>query len=88
MVSDGLNNAGNITLSTQIAVREKVIVNTIAVSQEADKLLADIARDTGGKYYTYLEKGTISFAAVFSETIKGDLTSTTSQHETVSWSNL
>ena len=63
-----------------------MIVNTIAVSQEADTFLADIARDTGGKHYTYLEKGTISFAAAFSESIKEDVTSTTSQPETVSWS--
>ena len=65
-----------------------MIVNTIAVSQEADKFLADIARDTGGKHYTYLEKGTISFAAAFSEATKCDFTSTTSQYEAVSWSNL
>ncbi|XP_053404710.1 calcium-activated chloride channel regulator 4A-like [Mercenaria mercenaria] len=80
VISDGLNNRGNIQASTQKAIREKVIVHTIAVTQEADTVLADIAKDTGGKHYTYLDTGTISFAATFSETIQGDLTSTLSQH--------
>ncbi|XP_060559424.1 calcium-activated chloride channel regulator 1-like [Ruditapes philippinarum] len=86
LISDGLNNRGNIRASIQKAVSEKVIVNTIAVSQEADSILAEIAQDTGGKHYTYLDKGSISFAATFSESIKDDHTMSASQLETVSLS--
>lgn len=80
LVSDGENNRGNINSSLKEAVKKKVIINTIAVTQQADILLADIAQETGGKQYTYLGTGTISFIDAFSETIKGDPTSIKGQH--------
>lgn len=80
LTSDGLNNGGNLDKAIKIAVREKVIVHTIAVSQKADRLLANMSKETGGKHYTYLQTGSISFADSFSETITGDLTSVKSKH--------
>jgi hypothetical protein len=76
-MTDGKNNCGDLNMSRLNAIAAKVNINTIAVSQQADTLLPDIAKETGGKHYTYLEKETISFAAVFNEALSGGTSITT-----------
>jgi hypothetical protein len=71
LITDGENNKGNLSLSRQNAINAKIKVTTIAVSQQADTLLSDIAMETGGKHFTYLELDTISLAAVFDAAISG-----------------
>ncbi|XP_060591062.1 calcium-activated chloride channel regulator 1-like isoform X2 [Ruditapes philippinarum] len=71
LITDGENTKGNLYLSRQNAINAKIKVTTIAVSQQADTLLSDIAIETGGKHFTYLELDTISLAAVFDAAISG-----------------
>jgi hypothetical protein len=85
LISDGRNTRGNLSSTRMNAINAKVKIYTIAVSQQADTLLSDIAVETGGKHFTYLEDGNFSFAAVFNEAISGgdSVTSAASQSVTV-----
>ncbi|XP_060601111.1 uncharacterized protein LOC132754492 [Ruditapes philippinarum] len=58
---------------------EKVILHTVSVTQDADLVLADISKESGGKHFTYLETGTSSFIALFDEIIVSSHTSTSKQ---------
>ncbi|XP_053378466.1 calcium-activated chloride channel regulator 1-like [Mercenaria mercenaria] len=83
LISDGMNNENDvvdINAARREVVAEKIVVHTIAVSQQADTLLSDIAKETGGQYYTYLDKGSISLVGAFSQAISGGLTSTAHQN--------
>lgn len=80
VISDGENTDGDLELTIEEAVREKVIIYTIAITQQADTVLANISQKTSGKHYTYLQSGNITFADSLSETITGDLTSERNQH--------
>ncbi|XP_060589557.1 calcium-activated chloride channel regulator 1-like isoform X2 [Ruditapes philippinarum] len=83
LISDGRNNEGTLDLARMNAINAKVKINTIAVSQQADTLLSDIAAETGGKSFTYLENGNFSFAAVFNEAISGGDTVTLAASQSV-----
>ncbi|KAL3847553.1 hypothetical protein ACJMK2_018458 [Sinanodonta woodiana] len=70
LISDGEENIRpfiNETLPD--IVQSGVVVHTIAVSQDADMKLKDIAVKTGGRYLTYLETPSITFLDVFSQTV-------------------
>ncbi|XP_053404752.1 calcium-activated chloride channel regulator 4-like isoform X3 [Mercenaria mercenaria] len=82
VISDGKDNVGSIHNSKQKAVSENIIVHTISVTQDADILLANISKETGGMHFTYLETGSISFIALFGELITLDVTSD-SRHSAV-----
>ncbi|XP_053404724.1 calcium-activated chloride channel regulator 4A-like isoform X3 [Mercenaria mercenaria] len=77
LISDGENTPGNVDIDTarQEVIDANIIVHTIALSQEADKRLGDIARETGGRYYTYLDKGNITLVGTFSQILSGGRTS-------------
>ncbi|WAR27523.1 CLA4A-like protein [Mya arenaria] len=53
--------------------------SVLSISQAADPRMINIASDTGGKHFTYLDRGRISFAAVFSEAVSGLVTETDNQ---------
>ncbi|XP_045199436.2 calcium-activated chloride channel regulator 1-like isoform X2 [Mercenaria mercenaria] len=79
LISDGENTPehGDVDINTarQEVIDAKIIVHTIAVSQQADTTLGDIARETGGRFYTYLDKGSISLVGAFSQALSSGLTS-------------
>ena len=80
LISDGENSPPEkVDVDVNIARKEvidaKITVHAIAVSQQADHLLGDIARETGGRYYTYLDSGGISLLGAFSQTISSSQTS-------------
>ncbi|XP_060607831.1 calcium-activated chloride channel regulator 1-like [Ruditapes philippinarum] len=75
LVSDGMNNIGNIDESRRRMLTENVIVHTVSVTQDADVVLADISKESRGKHFTYLETGTSSFTALFDEIIVSSHTS-------------
>ncbi|XP_060598908.1 calcium-activated chloride channel regulator 4-like, partial [Ruditapes philippinarum] len=82
LISDGEDSSDepdavnvHVNDARQEVINAKITVHTIAISQQADHLLGDIARETGGKYYTYLDNGGISLLGAFSETLSGGLTS-------------
>lgn len=75
LISDGENNQGDINLSRQKAINSGVVIHTIAISQQADTLLKNIAEETGGKHFTYLETGQVSLLASFAETMSNSMTS-------------
>ena len=55
VISDGQNNEGKLETSIANAVKEGVTIYTIAISHAADSTLQDIAHQTGGKAFSYLE---------------------------------
>ncbi|KAK3594734.1 hypothetical protein CHS0354_014159 [Potamilus streckersoni] len=70
LISDGEeNNAPFASNFLQQIMENWIIVNTIAVSQEADILLSNLSTISNGKHFTWLETGYISFADVLSQTI-------------------
>ncbi|XP_053378947.1 calcium-activated chloride channel regulator 1-like isoform X2 [Mercenaria mercenaria] len=72
LISDGKNSKNtkvDINTARQKVIAEKIVVHTISVSQQADTLLGDIARETGGRYYTYLDKGSISLVGAFDQNV-------------------
>ena len=87
LITDGENNVGNLDTSRANAINARVKINTLSVSQQADTVLSEIAMETGGNSYTYLETGNISFAAVLAEAFSGttSITSAASQSAVVNF---
>ena len=78
LISDGGNSGGanvDLNIARKEVIAAKITVHTIAVSQQADQLLDDIARETGGRYYTYLDSGGISLLSAFSQALSSSQTS-------------
>ena len=79
LISDGENTPHAVDVDVNIARKEviaaRITVHTIAVSQQADHLLDDIARETGGRYYTYFDSGGISLLGAFSQALSSSETS-------------
>ncbi|KAH3810356.1 hypothetical protein DPMN_138747 [Dreissena polymorpha] len=75
LMSDGQDNDPlKLEEATLNAKQAKVTIHTVSISQEADQRMIDLAVSTGGKYFTYLDKGRTSFEAVFSEAISSGIT--------------
>ncbi|XP_052784082.1 calcium-activated chloride channel regulator 4A-like isoform X2 [Mya arenaria] len=84
LMSDGKDgNANQLTTATQKAISNGVVITAVSISQAADPRMINIASDTGGKHFTYLDRGRISFAAVFSEAVSGLVTETDNQALTI-----
>ncbi|KAH3810353.1 hypothetical protein DPMN_138744 [Dreissena polymorpha] len=84
LMSDGQDgNAQMLRTGTQMAIESKVVIHTVSISQQADPVMIALAANTSGKLYTYLDKGNISFAAVFSQVISFSVTEMSTQPETV-----
>ncbi|KAH3815285.1 hypothetical protein DPMN_143807 [Dreissena polymorpha] len=84
LMSDGQDgDAGMLASATRLASESHVIIHTVSISQAADPRMIDLAKNSGGKIYTYLDKGSISFAAVFSQVISFSVTEMSAQPETM-----
>ncbi|XP_052269111.1 calcium-activated chloride channel regulator 1-like [Dreissena polymorpha] len=84
LMSDGVDgNAQALTNARRKAIESKVVIHTVSISQQADQRMISLARDTGGKHYTFLDKGDISFSAIFSQVITISATDMTSKPETL-----
>ena len=85
VISDGQNNEGKLETSIANAVKEGVTIYTIAISQAADSTLQDIAHQTGGKAFSYLEilNGSVGLAASFLEAAGSSVTAQNSAPATV-----
>ena len=85
VISDGQNNEGKLETSIANAVKEGVTIYTIAISQAADSTLQDLAHQTGGKAFSYLEilNGSVGLAASFLEAAGSSVTAQNSAPATV-----
>ena len=85
VVSDGENNRGDLEASTASAEQKGVTIHTIAISQAADSTMNDIAHQTGGKAFSYLEilNGSVGLAASFLEAAGSSVTAQNSAPATV-----
>lgn len=85
MISDGQNNRGDLDASIENAIQATVIANTIAISQSADSRLKEIASQTGGKHFSYLDvlDRSVSLADTFSQAASGGVTTFNSAAATV-----
>ena len=85
VVSDGENNRGDLEASTASAEQKGVTIHTIAISQAADSTMKDIAHQTGGKAFSYLEilNGSVGLAASFLEAAGSSVTAQNSAPATV-----
>ncbi|XP_045199623.2 calcium-activated chloride channel regulator 4A-like [Mercenaria mercenaria] len=79
LLSDGKNNLGDIPTVLQKAIKEKVVIHTIAMDNQSDMKLSEIARKTGGKHLTYLNIGRISLTTAFTELLISGSSPTSSQ---------
>jgi len=85
VISDGQNNEGKLETSIANAVKEGVTIYTIAISQAADSTLQDLAHQTGGKAFSYLEilNGSVGLAASVLEAAGSSVTAQNSAPATV-----
>ena len=67
LISDGKNNVGSLANATQICIEEGVVVNSIAVTQEADERMLNISDATGGRAFSYTADGFLSLERYFLE---------------------
>lgn len=86
LISDGINNEGDLTAALDLAIKAGVTIHTVAISQSADSRLEEISKKTGGKTYSYLEilNGSVGLAASFLEASSGSVTALNSAPATVS----
>ncbi|MES9882298.1 MAG: VWA domain-containing protein, partial [Sedimenticola sp.] len=87
VISDGGNNVGDLDAAIQEAVDAKVVVHTIAISQDADPRLETMSTITGGKNLVFLgdpDLGGTSLAAAMSSVVVSSVTSETTSPVTVS----
>ncbi|XP_053404613.1 calcium-activated chloride channel regulator 4A-like isoform X2 [Mercenaria mercenaria] len=80
VISDG---QGGLGASIENAKEANVIIHTISVSQAADERMILMATETGGIHISYLETGTITFAAAFIEILSSGVTSFATESTTL-----
>ena len=84
LMSDGVDgDSTELAIATQNAISSGIVIHAVSISQSADRRMINLASDTGGKHFNYLDQGSISFAAVFSEAVSGSVTGTGNQAVTV-----
>ncbi|WAR27522.1 CLCA1-like protein [Mya arenaria] len=71
------------TTAERKAISTGVVIHTVSISQAADPRMINLASETGGKHFNYLDQGSISFAAVFSEAVSGGVPGRDNQYVTI-----